>query len=599
MPPDHHSTPHLGTSFPATQHALARHLPISAHLLAVQCFVRLGDQWVEAARLGVPVDCPIDRLLSEFDASQGGLIEPLPEGRGWLGRYMTQVLDRPLCFLLHFPAVSADQLTDQLKRIETHVGWIAVAVLSDCQTEIGYQAEDSEFLNRLLIDAATAKSRSRLAQQWVGQIERWANAAFVAVLWHQAQTLKLSTISGSGAVERHSEARSHLEAMARAGLYASEPLIWQMGESTEGLSLEETSEVQAGLKALELTGTVVLPIRAGMDQSMQAIVLIGLTESSGSAAHVRRCAPWILDALSQSLAIQAASNPAPISQGLRWAANTVSGWVGPKLWRLKVALVVLLGVILWAAWTPMVAEPGFSSRVEARQKRVVSAPFDGFIRSAPYRLGDRVPAGASVVELDIAEMQLELARQDAELSEVQLELQSARGRRDAAQVRRLSARESQIQIAIELLNAQITNSVNATDEASVVLGGDAWQRVGERVRLGEPLLELASAEDLRVLAFVDQDWITDVDVGIDVRVQLSALPDTAFVGAVESIGTDTRAIDGVTTFPVWISIPPSMSTQVMDGMRGVVRMPLAETTVLAYYTRGIRRWVDRLLWRWF
>lgn len=582
--------------FPATQLALGRHLPVSEQLVSVQCFVQFGLEWQEAARIGRIRDYSIEPILKTFDASAGGMIEPLSGGQGWLGHYMTEALDRPVCLIMQFSPVPAEQLTAQLERIESKVGWIALAVLRDCQDESFARAEDSEFVGKLLLDSAKASSRIQLAQQWIARIERLTVADIVAVVWKDASGLRLAAVSGSGRSEKQSEAKSHLEAIARFACSANEPRIWEIDHLRSASSGPEVLAIQLGLDALHLNSLMAFSVRAGERQTLIGVVCVGYHGNLPTAA--RGSAPWIFDALHQSVQVQELAHPSPFRRVLRWTSHGAARLLGTSLWRLKLALLLLLGVGLWASLSPMTAEPGFTSRIEAQQKQVMSAPFDGFIQTAPYRLGDRIDPGARLLVFDTADIQLEMARHEAELAEIQLQLQSARGRREAAQVQRLSARESQIKVAMQILGQQIESSIKTIDKPAIVLGGDAWQRIGDRVRLGEPLLEIASADDLRVLAFVDEDWITSVTVGSKARIQLSALPEDIFFGQVESIGTDTRAIDGVTAFPVWISLPETMQSRVMDGMRGVTRMQLGQTTVLKYYTRGIRRWIDRQVWRW-
>jgi len=579
--------PYERRAFPHTQKALLQHLPTSGSLAAVQCFVQFDDQWIEAARLGNPPDYEIERLLRDFDPSSGGLIEALPDNKGWLGRYWTQALDRPICFVMHFALVEADRLTELLQRIETHLGWVSLAVLADCQEEATLRIEDSEFVTELVLASTRAPSRAKLAQQWIASVERVLQADTVAVLWRNGQSLSLAAISGGGTVQRRSDVRTHLETLGRQALSANAPLF---------LGTEDALLNQTGLSALGMNHLALFPVRAGEQQQIEAVVAAGFETTP--SAQVARGAPWVLDALSQSLDVQQRTHLPTIGRLSRSLGDAFSDVVGPRLWRLKLALLLLLILVGWAHFTPMQATPAFVARVEAQQKQVISAPFDGFIQEAPRRLGDRVSAGSVLLTLDTSETRLELTRQEAELAEVQLELQTARGRRDAAQVRRLSARESQLAIVIQLLQTQLANSVKTAAEDSVVLGGDAWQRVGDRVRLGEPLMEVASAEDLRVLAFIDEDWVTELSVGVPARMQLAAYPDRSFSGEVESIGTDTRALEGINTFPVWISLPESMRALVLDGMRGVARVQLGQTTVLAYYTRGIRRWIARQWWRW-
>lgn len=577
------------------ERAVAHHFPLTPECLAVQVFAAEAGQWIEVVRSGSPKHLTPQAVLAQFDATAGGTVEALPDALGWQASYTTEALQVPLCVLLHLAPLDAPRLKAQLTSIEARIGWVALAVCSDVQEDLDRHREDGPFTAKMLLKAAQARSQKRLFDTWIAGVEPLLQCDFIGVCWHTRGATRLMQVSGGGSVLKPSQVRTQLEALAQSVKHRTEAVWLAMtAEDAEPHGQQPSTAIE--LSALGIEGALLVPIRTGSRQRLMAVLIAAYVALPPDPPEP--LGGLLMDVLSQSVAVQAASHPSPIRRTLRWLTNGLIALVGPRLWRVKLAFLSCLAVGLWASMTPMQAEPGFSARVEARQRQIISAPFDGFLQDAPHRLGDRVAVGTRLLTLDTAETQLELARQEAELAEVEQELQTARGRRDAAAVRRLTARESQIQIVLTVLRSQIADSTKDAVVDSIVLGGDAWQRVGDRVRLGEPLLEIASTDALRFLAFVNEDWITEVDVGTAVRVQLNAYPDEAFEGAVESIGTDTRAIEGVNTFPVWISLPEAARQRVLDGMRGVARLQLGETTWLRYYSRGIQRWAARQLWRW-
>ena len=64
------------------------------------------------------------------------------------------------------------------------------------------------------------------------------------------------------------------------------------------------------------------------------------------------------------------------------------------------------------------------------------------------------------------------------------------------------------------------------------------------------------------------------------------------------IGRDAAMVNGEYAFPVLLELTPPPDLSVLDGMRGVVRLDLGQGSLLYVYTHGLRRWVDRTLWRW-
>jgi multidrug resistance efflux pump len=306
----------------------------------------------------------------------------------------------------------------------------------------------------------------------------------------------------------------------------------------------------------------------------------------------------LADTLGEALAIQQRAHPGLLRRLGNWAAGLAMAVVGRTAWRLKVVAALLAAGLVVAAMVPSGHRPGFSARVEAAERRVVSAPFDGFIAEAPHQLGDAIAAGDLVVAMEDADLRLRLEETRSELAEISAELQAARAQRDQAQVRLLEARRAQAEVRRDLIARQLELSRFRARRDAVVVGGDAWRRLGDRVRLGEPLLELAEAESFRVRAFVDEDWVADVPADATGEVLLTAYPERPIPVRLAQVGSDPVDRDGVNTFPVRFEFAEPPDMRVLDGMRGIVRVDVGERSVLAAYSRGAVRWIKRTLWRW-
>ena len=52
-------------------------------------------------------------------------------------------------------------------------------------------------------------------------------------------------------------------------------------------------------------------------------------------------------------------------------------------------------------------------------------------------------------------------------------------------------------------------------------------------------------------------------------------------------------------FTTWMTLEEgAQGVALRDGMRGIVRVDAGETTLLAEYSRGLRRWVRTRIWAW-
>ncbi len=590
------------------ERAVLQHLASVQGLRGVQAFTGQNGEWTEAARLGeVPEDVH-RRVLASFDPEAGGAVDAIEDGPGgWLASYMLGGPGLDLVLILHLKSLPPAELQTKLSAIESKVGWLMVAALSDRSDGQDSRALGTEVGAQVLLEAARARSRRILADQWIARLEKAFQPGLVAVLWANAGKSKLAAVSGGGLIERQSDARGLLENLADHTIRARTPLLIAPPVETaptEGLEIERASQGTAEddpLALVERLGghrALAIPVYRG-DEARAVVVLVfdGSAEHSGEG--VRLEAGEVLSALlGEALAIQARAYPSPIRRLFNWVGKLLRAIFGRTAWKLKLALALIALAIGAAAFIPSQAQPSFTARIDAADRRVVSSPFDGFLAEAPFQLGAVVPAGTVLVALEESDIRLELSQTQAELAEIDSELQTARAQRDAARTRLLEARRAQGEVSLNLLQRQLELARFETDRDVIVVGGDAWRRVGDRVRLGEPLLELAVDGAFRVRALVDEDWVSDLPQNAQATVLLTAYPERPIPLEVTAIGSDPVVQDGANSFPVWLAFQSEPEVQILDGMRGVVRIDVGERTVLEAYGRGALRWLRRTIWRW-
>lgn len=602
------------TRTPLLQRAVLRHFADLKGLRGLQVFTGRNGEWTEATRRGeVPADLHRG-VLSAFDPAAGGAVEALegPDG-GWLATYMLGGPGLDLVVILVLAPLDPAQLQNRLAAVEAKIGWLMVAALSDRREGIDSRAVASGIGPQLLLDAAGARSRRMLADQWIARLEAAWRPDLVAILWVSGGTPSLAAVSGGGLIERPSDARGDLESLAAAGVAHRAPLLVGETPDAEGKSslpavadevLSDPVVAQAETRSAEATAlaerlgarrALVLPVHLGEKTAAVAVMLFE-THEAGAALRVEG-AEVVAALLAEALAVQRRAHPRPLRRLWTWFADLARAVFGKTAWKLKLALVLIASAIGIAAFVPSDYRPAFTARVEAGERRIVSAPFDGFLATADHQLGDRVEEGALLVAMEDGDIRLRQAQLRAELGEVEAELQSARAQRNAAQVRLLEARRGQTGAQLDLLARQLELARFEADAPAIVVGGDAWRRVGDRVRLGEPLMELAAPDSFRITAFVEEDWVAEAARGTEGTALLTAYPDRPIPVRLVDIGADPREIDGANTFPARFEIAGPVEAQILDGMRGVVRLDVGERSALEAYSRGLRRWAERLLWR--
>lgn len=598
------------TMAPATtkfERAVLSHLSSIQGLRGVQGFVGVGGEWTEVVRLGEIVADSHAKVLAAFDAQAGGAVEAVsgPNG-GWLATYMLGGPGLDLTLIMHLKPQKPQELQAKLKSIEASVGWLMVAALEDRRHVQDERAFVGEIGVQILLDAARARSRRVLADQWIARLEKALQPGLVAVHWMRGDKPRLTSVSGGGTIERQSDARGVLEQLAKLVVSSRAPkLIQPIAKASGPLTAPDTdpaSEFGATdeMMLVERVGggsAMVVPVFRG---AIIDAVIVVVFDPNTDSSHLLRPAPVddLSGLLTEALAIQRRGHPSVFRRIGNWISGLFRAVFGTTFWKLKLAVVVMAAAIAIAAVTPSQQRPDFTASIEARERRVISAPFDGFLAEAPFQIGDSVVPGDVLVALEQADIRLEIAQQRAELAEIEAELQAARAERDVAATRLLGSRIAQSQVTLDLLARQLDLARFEAQSAAVVVGGDAWRRVGDRVRLGEPLLEVAAADSFRVRAFVDEDWVANLPPRAEATLLLTAYPGSPMTLQIDVIGADPVTIEGSNSFPVWLTFAEPPAVQVLDGMRGVVRVDVGERTFLEAYSRGLVRWVQRALWRW-
>ncbi|WP_196221520.1 HlyD family efflux transporter periplasmic adaptor subunit [Sansalvadorimonas verongulae] len=231
-------------------------------------------------------------------------------------------------------------------------------------------------------------------------------------------------------------------------------------------------------------------------------------------------------------------------------------------------------------------------------QRVVVAPFDGYVRNASVRAGDKVNEGELLVALDDRDLQLEKLRWNSHQKKLDRQYQEAAAAYDRAKVNIIAAQQDQAKAQLELVESQITRSQQKAPFDGLVIRGDLSQRLGGQVNKGEVLFEVSPLDAYRVDLKIPESRIADIQEGQSGSLLLSALPDEPFSFVVDKITPKTLSEDGATWFVVEASLK-SGGAQLRPGMEGIGKVSLGEDKRIAIWTRGLTEWMRLQLWSWW
>ncbi len=569
--------------------ALTAHLGKIRGLVGCRAIGGQEGRWKELAQFGrLPSTEGLEAELVAFDPQAGGAVRPLGAGKaGWCATYSCAGPTVQLYVVLLLDDIAPAELQSVLGQVEQKIGWVLVEAERAFAQSAGHAALSTEIGAAVLIEAAEASSRMVLADQWIARLERALSPDLVGVTWVDDHAPRLAAISGGGIVSQPGSKRSAVETLAHHAV-----------ERRSAVALDVATALPAlreAMAALQAARALCVPVYEA-DPCRAVVVLLW----SDPAARVpdQAAADVIGKVLGEALVIQNRAHPALLLRARHWIFDVVRLVFGQRAVKLKLTLLAIAVVLGVAALTPTIHRPAFNARIEARDRLIVAAPFDGFLAETSVQLGDSVAAGKILIRMEDSDLRLEASRLVAERQQLLSALQNAQAQRNTAEARNLDAKLRQNEVEAALVTDQLARASVTADRAALVVAGDGPKRVGGRVRLGDTLLELASKDSLAAQALIDEDWVADLPENATATLLLAAWPDRPIPLRLTRITSETEQSDGRNAFVAWLDFTKAPEVALMDGMRGIVRIDAKPASVLQRFGRGIGRWVSRTLWRW-
>jgi multidrug efflux pump subunit AcrA (membrane-fusion protein) len=269
--------------------------------------------------------------------------------------------------------------------------------------------------------------------------------------------------------------------------------------------------------------------------------------------------------------------------------------------RRVLALAALL--LLFLAVAPLQDDVSGRARIEGAQQRVVSAPTDGFVKTAYVRPGDRVKAGDALVDLIEGDLQLERGRWTSQIEQHENAYAAAMAKSDRVGASTSMARIGEAQAQLALVDEQLARGRIRAPFDALVIQGDLTQSVGAPVRQGDTLLTLATTAAFRVIVDIDEGDIARVHPGQEGQLVLSSLPWDRQQLVVERISPLSKAVEGRNVFEVETRLATAPGTNaaaspadLRPGLIGRAELATGRKPPLWAWTRHV---VDRIRLTWW
>ncbi|OEF07293.1 hypothetical protein A1QI_17675 [Vibrio genomosp. F10 str. 9ZB36] len=254
--------------------------------------------------------------------------------------------------------------------------------------------------------------------------------------------------------------------------------------------------------------------------------------------------------------------------------------------------ILLAAFLFWPVNYQVVAD----AKIVGAERRVISAPFDGYISKVAVRPGDELIKDQLMFSLDDKELELQKLDLKAKFVEVSRQMDAARGEYDIAKSNILAASQKRVEAEIRLINHKLsrTQILSSLDNA-IVVSGDLIDAIGTPVRQGEVLAELSPLNQYKLLIEVEQLDIGYIALDQLGKALLTPIPNQPFEFTVSRVTPIAQAKDGKTVFRVEGVLQGDVS-DLRPGMDGVAKVETVSQPRVWNWTRKLWAWVSIKTW---
>lgn len=300
---------------------------------------------------------------------------------------------------------------------------------------------------------------------------------------------------------------------------------------------------------------------------------------------------------------------APALRWMQWGAQpwhqrawreVLKGWNSLRQPKQQMKRRLLAGAtlaLLFVAVVPLEYSVAGRARVEGAQQRVLSAPTDGFVKTAHVRPGDRVQAGAALLDLLEEGQRLERDLWRSQLAQHENAYAAAMAKSDRVGAATSMARIGEAQAQLALIDEQLGRGRITAPFDALVIQGDWSQSIGAPVRQGDTLLTLATMGQYRVIVEIDEIDIARVHPGQRGQVALSSLPWAGQELTVERIVPLAKAVEGRNIFEVEARLTEAQ-TELRPGLLGRAELVVGRMPPLWAWGRHALDRIRLAYWSW-
>lgn len=486
------------------------------------------------------------------------------------------------------------RVTDQLTRaLQWGVGWLLERAAREVSVESGGDAHSRLLLTLDLITRILDAQSSRdAAQTVVTELAHRLGCERVSLGLGDRVGVTLYALSHSADFSARIELTSAIEAAMNEGVDQGAVICLGGMTPTDGLLMtREHQRLQREYDALALLS---VPFKAGDSQGCLLFEWATQPDSDEPFRTAESLSAIVGQALFDRYRLDLPWHKrAQIWLGKQWKKLIGPREGGRKL--MVTAALLMMAALIFAQGEFRVAAP---AKLEGGIRRVIGAPFDGFVGESYHRAGQIVEEGAVLATLDDRDLQLESTRWNSQQTQYTQQAQDAQAQHNLAQLQIALAQTRQAAAQRQLSETMIERSQIRAPFKGVIVSGDLSQQLGAAVKKGQVLYEIAPLDFYRIILEVEEQDIPYVSVGQRGQLIVAAMPDRLFPFAVSLITPVSVAKEGRNYFRVEATLDEH-SDKLRPGMEGVAKVETGNRALVWIWTHRFINWTRLQLWVWF
>lgn len=277
--------------------------------------------------------------------------------------------------------------------------------------------------------------------------------------------------------------------------------------------------------------------------------------------------------------------------------KTLQRYFGAGRYGARLLLVFALASMTIILSVPLPQSVAAQAELVPRERRLITAPFDGFVEEVMVEPGETVVAGQLLARLERRELELELTRRDGEIASAESEFRAAMASHDRQATAIARARLERERALRALVNQRLERIELRAPIAGLIVSGDPSDAVGTPVTRGKVLFEIARADGYEVHLMVHERDIRKVRDGQIGTLALRARPREAIPLTVHAIHPVAESANGASRFRVraTLAVPPGLTPR--PGESGVANLDVETASLVKQWGRPLVQRLTELWWR--